>query len=121
MWKLYTVVILTACAATTMSQSLCNVGDINDCTTSLAVSIANGTANVDVMCRAAGNFVMCLNRLTSCIDNPAFTQARQMMESMNLHELCAEVVQYPMVNSVGAPVITTAYLLVALLTLCIFG
>ncbi|XP_046568012.1 uncharacterized protein LOC124276415 isoform X2 [Haliotis rubra] len=120
MWKLYTIVILSACAATAMSQSECSVVDINDCTTSLTDSIGNGTETTDTICRAAHTFVMCLNRLTACINNPAFTQARQMMESRDLDHTCPEAIQYPYVNSVGTPAIMTVYLLVTLLMLGIF-
>ncbi|XP_071114172.1 uncharacterized protein [Haliotis cracherodii] len=123
MWKvvLYAVVMLSATSyAQTMPPSQCDVAAINSCTTSLADSIRGGTESTDSTCRAADMFVMCLNKLTSCMDDPAFTQARQWMDSLQLKDSCPHLGHYPHASAGGIPAFTAVLLLIPLLTLWIF-
>ncbi|XP_046359350.2 uncharacterized protein LOC124137195 [Haliotis rufescens] len=79
----------------TKFPSQCNIVDIYNCGHILAQEVQQARGDDEKVCQAATKYVTCLNKLTSCINDPAFTQARQTLEEMNLKDICAQAIAYP--------------------------
>ncbi|XP_071114527.1 uncharacterized protein [Haliotis cracherodii] len=79
----------------TKFPSQCNIVDIYNCGYILAQEVQQAGSDDERVCQAATKYVTCLNKLTSCINDPTFTQARQTLEEMNLEDICAQAFAYP--------------------------
>ncbi|XP_046359313.2 uncharacterized protein LOC124137159 isoform X1 [Haliotis rufescens] len=77
----------------------CDVNAIRMCSNNLQREYAAGKR-----CDAARDFVACLNRLVSCMQNPAFTQARMELEGLGLREMCGDVM--PPVTAAAASLVS---------------